>query len=386
MMALIYVDHAATTPLHPQVINVMHKVLTKHYGNPSSIHSFGREAKSIMEQARRTIAHHLGVQAKEIVFTSGGTEADNLAILGIARAYRDKGKHILSSQAEHHAVLHALEQLERDGFEVTYLPVDQNGQVRPEQVEAAIRPDTILASFILVNNETGVINPIEEIGRMLKEREIIVHTDAVQALGALPLDLAALPVDAVSFSAHKINGPKGVGCLYIKDGIKLHPLLYGGSQERLRRAGTENVPGVAGFAEALKLVYAEWEERTDKYRKLKADFLDQLAAQGVPFLFNGDETHSVPHIVNLSFPGVKASTLLTNLDLEGVAASSGSACTAGSLTPSHVILAMYHDEKRAQSAVRFSFGLGNTGEEMKELAEKIATILSRLNKQGLNFT
>jgi cysteine desulfurase len=381
-MESIYVDHAATTPLHPQVLKVMHNFMTRQFGNPSSIHAFGREAKAALEESRRTIAHLLGVQPKEIIFTSGGTEADNLAVLGTALAYRDKGTHVLSSQAEHHAVLHALQVLERCGFEVTYLPVDENGRVRPEEVEQAIRPNTVLVSLILANNETGTINPIAEIGHLLRERGIIFHTDAVQALGGMSLNLASLPVDLVSFSAHKIYGPKGMGCLYIRDGIKLHPLLYGGSQERGRRAGTENVPAVVGFAEAFKLASLELEERVGKYERLKRCLLDQLAAQGVHFILNGDEKHSVPHILNVSFPGVKASALLMNLDLAGIAASSGSACTAGSLTPSHVILAMHHDEDRAQSAIRFSFGLGNTEQEMKEVAVKTAEIINRIRDKG----
>lgn len=377
-MGHIYLDHAATTPVDPRVAEAMLPYFTQHYGNPSSIHFFGREAKLAVETSRRTIASLLGVKAKEIIFTSGGTEADNLAIIGAALANRHRGNHLITSQAEHHAVLHAFHFLEEQGFEVTYLPVDQYGQVRPEEVENALRPETVLASFILVNNETGTLNPIEEIGRILKEREILFHTDGVQALGAIPLHLNRLTADLVSFSGHKIYGPKGIGCLYVRESVKLAPLLYGGAQERGRRAGTENVPAVVGFAEALKLAHQELKERKEHYERLRRHFLNQLTARGVKYVQNGHPERCLPHIVNLSFPGVKASSFLASLDLAGIAASSGSACTAGSLSPSHVIMAMHGDEERAQSAIRFSFGKDNTEEELDETAQRVAEIIGRM--------
>lgn len=380
-MARIYLDHAATTPVDPKVAEAMVPYLTQHFGNPSSIHAFGREAKLAVETSRQTIASLLGADAKEIIFTSGGTEADNLAVIGTALANRHRGNHIITSQVEHHAVLHALHFLEEHGFEVTYLPVNEAGQVRVEDVKKALRPQTVLASFILVNNETGSLNPIEEIGRLLKEREIIFHTDGVQALGALPLDLKRLPVDLVSFSSHKIYGPKGIGCLFVRESVKLSPLLYGGAQERGRRAGTENVPAIVGFAEALKLACQELKERREHYERLRQRLLEALAAHGVDYVVNGHLEKCLPHIVNLSFPGIKASAFLANLDLAGIAASSGSACTAGSITPSHVIMAMHGDEGRAQSAIRFSFGKDNTEEEMEEVARKTAEIIQRMKQR-----
>ncbi|GGK16328.1 putative cysteine desulfurase IscS 1 [Caldalkalibacillus thermarum] len=377
-MRRIYVDHAATTPVHPRVIEAMLPYMDKQFGNPSSIHVFGRETKAAVEEARRTIARLLGAEAKQITFTSGGTEADNMAILGVAFAAREKGNHVITSQIEHHAVLHACQYLESQGFAVTYLPVDENGRVRPDDVREALREDTILVSVMYANNETGAVQPVEEIGALVREKGILFHTDAVQALGMLSFDVSTLPVDLVSFSGHKINGPKGSGCLYVRETVKLHPLLYGGAQERNRRAGTENVPGIIGFAEALKLAQQDIEAKREKYAGLRQRFLDILRAEQVVFQINGDLDHCLPHIVNLSFAGVKADALLMNLDLEGIAASSGSACTAGSLQPSHVILAMYGDEERAGSAIRFSFGLGNTLEQIEEVAYKTARIIKRL--------
>lgn len=379
-MKTIYVDHAATTPVHPQVVKAMIPYMTDHYGNPSSIHSFGQKTRGALEQARRTIIDLTKMKNGHLIFTSGGTEADNLAIIGTALANQKKGKHILTTQVEHHAVLQACEHLEELGFEVTYLPVDSTGVVELEKVEQAIRQDTILATIMYGNNEVGTLQPIQELGQLFKEKDILFHTDAVQAFGIEKINLEELPVDLLSCSAHKINGPKGVGLLYIRPDVHIQPLLYGGAQERKRRAGTENLPGIIGFAEAVKLSYSDMEERINKYQEFKSVMLQIFTEAGLNFAVNGGAEKSMPHILNVSFYGVKADVMLMNLDLEGVAASSGSACSAGSLQPSHVISAMTSEQERIKSAIRFSFGYGNTREEIIEAAEATVRIVKRLTK------
>lgn len=379
-MKTIYVDHAATTPVHPQVVKAMIPYMTDHYGNPSSIHSFGQKTRGALEQARRTIIDLTKMKNGHLIFTSGGTEADNLAIIGTALANQKKGKHILTTQVEHHAVLQACEHLEELGFEVTYLPVDSTGVVELEKVEQAIRQDTILATIMYGNNEVGTLQPIQELGQLFKEKDILFHTDAVQAFGIEKINLEELPVDLLSCSAHKINGPKGVGLLYIRPDVHIQPLSYGGAQERKRRAGTENLPGIIGFAEAVKLSYSDMEERINKYQEFKSAMLQIFTEAGLNFAVNGGAEKSMPHILNVSFYGVKADVMLMNLDLEGVAASSGSACSAGSLQPSHVISAMTSEQERIKSAIRFSFGYGNTREEIIEAAEATVRIVKRLTK------
>lgn len=379
-MNRIYLDHAATTPVHEQVVQAMLPYMEQHFGNPSSIHAFGREAKAALNRARKSIAERLGISPQELIFTSGGTEADNLAVLGTALARQDRGKHIITSQVEHHAVLNACERLEALGFEVTYLPVDQYGAVRSADVREAVRPDTILVSLMYGNNEVGTLQPVWDIGEFLREKDIVLHTDAVQALGTVPLDFGRLPVDLASISSHKINGPKGVGALYVSADVPLEPLFYGGAQERTKRPGTENIPGIVGFAEAVRLVHEHLEDRRSVYLTYRQNMLAILKEEGIVYRLNGHPEQCLPHILNLSFEGVQADTLLMNLDLEGVAASSGSACTAGALQPSHVILAMHADEKRAGSAIRFSFGLGNTREQVEEAARKAARIIRRVRR------
>ena len=384
-MKRYYFDHAASAPMHPDVARVMLDVFTTTVGNASSIHRFGREARQLLNEARDKIAAGIGCSSSELIFTSGGTESDNTAIAGIARASRKRGKsHIITSAVEHHAVLHTCEALEREGFRVTILPVDEFGQVSTADVEAAIEHDTALISIMYANNETGTIQPIEEIGRIARSKGVLFHVDAVQALGLLPIDLRSLPVDLMSFSAHKINGPQGVGALYIGKQIHLEPLLSGGTQERKRRAGTENVAGIVGFAKAFELSVNLMQERKlflDKLRYTWIERLQELVGQE-RIIINGHPSERLPHIVNLSFIGVDTETLLMNLDLEGIAASSGSACTAGALEPSHVLLAMKISHERLTSAVRFSFGLGNTTEELEQAAKKVATFVNRVRNNS----
>lgn len=381
-MERIYLDHAATTPMHPEVLSAMVKVLEAEFGNPSSIHHFGREARKILDDTRHELAQSIGTKANNIIFTSGGTEADNLAIIGYVENNRSKGSHIISSQIEHHAVLHSCEELEKRGFEVTYLPVDENGMVSVEAVQSALREDTILVTIMHGNNEVGTIQPISEIGGLLSEHQAVFHTDAVQAYGIEKIDVDDLKVDLLSVSAHKINGPKGVGFLYIRDGIKLARQLFGGEQERKRRAGTENVAAIAGFRKAVEISQNELESKRNTYNEFRNVFIDKLETSGISFQRNGILDKSLPHILNLSFPGTNVEAMLVNLDLSGIAASSGSACTAGSIDPSHVLVAMFGKESdRLTNSIRFSFGLNNTREQVEKAAEETAKIVQRLSKK-----
>jgi cysteine desulfurase len=377
----IYLDHAATTPVHPEVLSTMVKVMEAEYGNPSSIHHFGREARKILDDTRHALAVSIGTKANNIIFTSGGTEADNLAIIGYAENNRAKGNHIITSQIEHHAVLHSCEELEKRGFEVTYLPVDENGRVSENSVSQALREDTILVTIMQGNNEVGTIQPIKEIGALLSGHQAVLHTDAVQAYGIEKLDVEELQVDLLSVSAHKINGPKGMGFLYIRDGIKLARQLFGGEQERKRRAGTENVAAIAGFRKAVELSSKEIDSKRTAYNEFRNIFINKLETSGISFHQNGLLENSLPHILNLSFPGTNVEAMLVNLDLAGVAASSGSACTAGSIDPSHVLVAMFGKESdRLTNSIRFSFGLNNTREQVEKAAEETAKIVQRLTR------
>lgn len=380
----IYLDHAASTPVHPEVAEAMLKVMTGQFGNASSVHAFGRAAKRTVSNARDKIAAFLGSFPDELIFTSGGTESDNLAIFGALSAYENNGKHIITTSIEHHAVLHSFEQLEQEGYEVTYLPVDSYGLVHTDDVIAAIRPDTVLISVMYANNEVGTIQPIEEIGNIAREHGVLFHVDAVQALGSIPINLHALPVDMMSFSAHKINGPQGVGALYLRREVKLNPIAYGGLQERKRRAGTENMAGIVGFAAAVEHAASHMEERTAHDLELRSVFLEELnkeVGEG-EFVLNGHPEQVLPHIVNVSFPSVKTETMLMNLDVEGVACASGSACTSGSLSRSHVLEAMQLPEEIMDSAIRFSFGLGNTKKDLVYTAQKVGTIIKRLRSRA----
>lgn len=375
---MLYFDHAATTPVHPRVLAAMTPYLTQVFGNPSSVHAAGREARKALEQARDAIASFMDADPQSLIFTSGGTEADNMAVIGGAMAQRERGRHVITTQIEHHAVLHACEYLEQAGFEVTYLPVDKTGSVRLEDVKQAVSPDTVLVSIMYGNNEVGTIQPIEEIGVFLQEKGIIFHTDAVQAFGVLPIRARQLPVDMLSVSAHKINGPKGVGALYLGRKVPVSPILHGGSQERKRRAGTENLAGIVGFAEATKVATEEMADRVAKYEQMKAAMRAVWEEAGIAFHVNGHPTNVLPHILNVSFPGVHTETMLMNLDLARIAAASGSACTSGSLELSHVLVAMQLEDEIARSAIRFSFGITNTVEEARQAAQTVAQIVNRL--------
>jgi cysteine desulfurase len=379
-MELLYFDHAATTPVHPEVVEAMLPFWTERFGNASSTHQAGREARAGLNQARDLIAGMIGCSHAELMFTAGGTESDNTALFGVAEAYSDRGKHIITTQIEHHAVLHACERLERMGYEVTYLPVDARGQIRLSELEEAIRPDTILISIMYGNNEVGTLQPIEAIGQLARSRGILFHSDAVQALGHVELDLTKLPVDLMSFSAHKLNGPKGVGALYIGKHVRMSPLLYGGTQERKRRAGTENTAGAAGFAKALQIFTQHEYESQQNLETLRQGFIQELTARigEDAFVINGHEKERLPHILNISFPGISTETMLMNLDLAGIAAASGSACTSGSLEVSHVLKAMKLPDEVTRSAIRFSFGRSNHLEQIVYVARHIETIVGRL--------
>lgn len=380
-MERIYLDHAATTPMHPRVIEKMMEVMNNNYGNPSSIHSFGREARHYIDLARETLARSIGAKENEIIFTSGGTESDNMALFGVAESYQHKGKHIITTQIEHHAVLHACHRLEKMGFEVTYLPVDETGVISLDDLRAALREDTLLVSVMFGNNEVGTIQPITEIGELLQSHQALFHTDAVQAYGIEEINVEELKVDLLSVSAHKINGPKGTGFLYVRDKVKLVPRAYGGEQERKRRAGTENVAAIVGFQEAVKIASEERLAKREMFQGFKKTLIEKLAEHQIEFSINGLLEHSMPHVLNLSFPGTNVEAMLVNLDLAGIAVSSGSACTAGSIEPSHVLVAMFGKESDVLiNSIRFSFGFNTTENQIIKTAEETARIVSRLKK------
>lgn len=377
-MRRIYLDHAATSPLHPDVSEKMMNKMIENFGNPSSIHSFGREARRTLDESRRSLANTIGAKPGEIIFTSGGTEADNLAIIGTVLANNQIGKHIITTQVEHHAVLHACKYLEKQGYEVTYLPVDQQGLISLNDVKKHVTNQTVLVSVMFGNNEVGTIQPIREIGEYLKDYPAFFHTDAVQAYGMESIDVQELGVDLLTVSAHKINGPKGVGFLYVKAGIKLQPALYGGEQELKRRAGTENVAGISGFSHAAKLSIEEREQKKEQYIGFKKEMMRIFEDNNISFHLNGS-LNGLPHVLNLYFPKTHIESLLVNLDLAGIAASSGSACTAGSVDPSHVLVAMYGKESdRILSSIRFSFGLGTSMDDIQYAAQEIVKVIKRI--------
>ena len=338
---MIYLDNAATTKTAPEVVEAMLPYFSEHYGNPSSIYSLAGESKDAVTKARETIAGILGARTEEIYFTAGGTESDNWAIKAAFEAYKAKGNHIITTKIEHHAVLHTCQYLEKErGAKVTYLDVDENGLVKLEELEKAITPETILISVMFANNEIGTIQPVREIGMIAREHGILFHTDAVQAFGQLPIDVDACRIDMLSSSAHKINGPKGIGFLYIRKGVKIRSFVHGGAQERKRRAGTENVPGIVGYGAAAKLAADTMEERTAKERELRDYMIGRIQSEVECCRLNGDPVKRLPNNVNFSFEFVEGESLLIMLDMEGICASSGSACTSGSLDPSHVLLAI----------------------------------------------
>ena len=378
-MERIYMDNAATTATDPKVFAAMEPYFTKVYGNPSSFHSFGREAREAVKEARDKVAQLIGAaESKEIVFTSGGTEADNYAIKGVAEELKDEGKHIITSAIEHHAVLHACEYLEDKGFEVTYLPVDEDGLVDPKAVADAIREDTILITIMLANNEVGTIQPIAEIGEIAKENDITFHTDAVQAVGTIPVDVNQLNVDLLSLSGHKFHSPKGIGALYIRQGTKIEKYLHGGAQEDGRRATTENVAGIVGLGKAAEIAEQGLVEKDKKLTKLRDRLIDGLAAEIDEIKLNGHRTKRLPGNVNFSIRYIEGESILMKLDLAGIAASSGSACTSGSLEASHVLLAMGLSAEVAHGSLRLSLSKYNTEEEIDKVINVLPKVVSDL--------
>ncbi len=380
-MERIYMDHAATSPMHPEVIEKMIPYMSEVFGNPSSIHYFGRESRHALDRARKTIANSIHAKENEIIFTSGGTEADNTALIGAAIANRTIGNHIITTSIEHHAILHTCKYLEKQGFVITYLPVNEKGQITAQQVKEALTDNTILVSIMYGNNEVGTLQPIGEIGAVLKDHHAIFHTDAVQAFGSIEINVNSLGINLMSVSAHKINGPKGTGFLYARQGVKLAPHLHGGEQERKRRAGTENVAGVIGLSHAVTIAHSTLEERRKKYENFRTNFISILQEHEIEYEVNGDPLNTLPHILNISFPGTNVESMLVNLDLAGISVSSGSACTAGSIEPSHVLVAMFGQEsEKVKSSIRFSFGLGNTEEQVERAALETANIVKRITK------
>ncbi|MDN5293072.1 MAG: cysteine desulfurase [Eubacteriales bacterium] len=375
----VYLDHSATTPVDPEVARAMYECMLHNWGNPSSIHSFGREAKKAMEEAREKVAAAIGADdPAEIIFTSGGTEADNLAIKGVAEANAKRGNHIITSSVEHHAVLDACKYLEKHGFEVTYLPVDEYGMVSVEDVRRAITDRTILISIMHANNEVGTIQPVEEIGRLAREKGIYFHVDAVQTVGKIPVNVKDLNCDLLSISAHKIYGPKGIGCLYVRKGTRILPIQHGGAQERRRRAGTENMPGIVGFGVAIEKAVREMPERAEKERKLRDKIINTVMNTIPHTKLNGHPEKRLPNNANFSFQYIEGESILLMLDMKGIAASSGSACTSGSLEPSHVLLAMGIPHEIAHGSVRFTLGKDNTEEQIDYLLEVLPEIVERL--------
>ncbi|MGO8669325.1 MAG: cysteine desulfurase family protein [Desulfobaccales bacterium] len=376
---MIYLDHAATTPLDPSVDEMMRPFGREIFGNPSSAHAAGRQARFAIDEARDRVADRLGARAAEIIFTSGGTEADNLALLGVARAMRARGNHIITTAVEHHAVLASCAALEREGFQVSYLRPERDGLFTPAQVEAAMTPQTILVSVGYANNEVGVVQPIAALGRLCRARRLLLHSDAVQAAGELPLSVHELQVDLLSLSAHKIYGPKGVGALYVRAGTRLQPLSYGGGQEQERRAGTENVAGIIGLAGALERT----QDPTDiaRQRRFRDTLIEGLLA--IPdSRLHGSHTQRLAGNVNIGFAGVPGETLQLALDLEGIACSTGAACSAGAVTPSHVLLAMGFTRTQAQEALRLTLGRGTSPEEIRQTITTITALVSGLRKRG----
>jgi cysteine desulfurase len=375
-MRRVYLDHNASTPVHPDVLAAMMPFFSEEYGNPSSIHSFGREARDAVETAREEIARFLGVSAEETVFTSGGTEGDNLAVKGVAGA-RGTG-HIITSRVEHHAVLRTCQALERVGFAVTYLGVDQHGMVDPDEVRQAIRPDTILVTIMFANSEVGTIMPIDAIGRVTRERGIPFHVDGVQAFGKIPFSLSGLGIDLLSCSSHKIYGPKGIGALYVRKGTKMVSIQHGGEHERRRRAGTENVPAIVGFGKAVAIRARDMAEEAPRVTALRDRLWDGVRARVEDVRLNGHPTRRLPGTVNMSFRGSEAESLILALDLKGIGASAGSACTSGSLEPSYVVAAMGVPTEWALGALRCSLGRSTTAEEIDRVLEILPAVVERI--------
>ena len=378
MKTRIYLDNAATTRTAQEVVDAMLPYFTESYGNPSSIYELGQRSKEAITKAREEIARVIGAKPEEIYFTGGGSEADNWAIKAAYEAYKNKGNHIITSKIEHHAVLHTCQYLEKQGARVTYLDVDENGMIDLDQLQKAITPETILITIMFANNEIGTIEPVKEIGMIAKEHGILFHTDAVQAFGQVPIDVDELNIDMLSSSAHKINGPKGIGCLYIRKGVKIRSFIHGGAQERKRRAGTENVPGLVGYGVAARMAAESMEERTKKEQELRDYFIRQVLEE-VPYTrLNGDPVKRLPNNANFSFRFIEGESLLIMLDMKGIAGSSGSACTSGSLDPSHVLLAIGLPHETAHGSLRLTLGADTTKEDLDYTLEQIKEIVAKL--------
>ncbi|MCC5911499.1 MAG: cysteine desulfurase NifS [Clostridiaceae bacterium] len=378
----VYLDYAATTPVKKEVLEEMIPYFSEKFGNPSSIHSYGRESKKAIDVARDKVAKSLNAKSQEIYFTGGGSEADNWAIKGVAYALRNKGNHIITSKIEHHAVLHTCEYLEKEGFEVTYLDVDDNGLIDLQELKAAIKDNTILITIMYANNEIGTIQPIKEIAQIAKERSVLSHTDAVQAYGNIEMDVEELGVDLLSISAHKVYGPKGIGALYVKKAVKLHPLVHGGAQERRRRAGTENIPAIVGFGKAAEIAYEDLQQHNKHLMKLRDQLISELMVK-IPYTkLNGHPTKRLPGNVNLSFEFIEGESLLLSLDMVGIAGSSGSACTSGSLDPSHVLMSIGLSHEIAHGSLRLTVGDFTTQEEIDYVIEKLPPIVDRLRQMS----
>lgn len=377
-MRKVYLDHNATTPTHSEVVKAMLPYYGDIYGNASSIHRFGQEARKAVDEARERVATSLGAKAEEIVFTSGGTEANNFAIKGVAYAHEKKGRGIITSSIEHHAVLNPCKYLEEKDFKVTYLPVDEQGFVDPDDVRKAITDETILITIMHANNEVGTIEPIEKIGRIAREKGIIFHTDAIQSVGKIPVKVDELNVDLLSLSAHKIYGPKGIGALYIRKGTRIEPLIHGGHHERNRRAGTENVPAIFGFGRAVEIACEMIPEESKQLIHLRDKLWNGIRERIDAVKLNGHPLHRLPNTLNVSFKFVEGESIILNLDMKGIAVSSSSACTSGSLEPSHVLGAMGVEPAVAQGSIRFSLGKDNTEEDIDYVLEVLPEIVSRL--------
>ena len=378
MKKMIYLDNAATTKTAPEVVEAMLPYFTEFYGNASSVYGFAGNSKEAMAKARETIAASLGAKTNEIYFTAGGSEADNWALKATAEAYKGKGNHIITTKIEHHAILHTAEWLEKNGFEVTYLNVDENGVVKLDELKKAIRPETILISVMFANNEIGTIQPVKEIGEIAKEHGILFHTDAVQAFGQVPINVDELNIDMLSSSGHKLNGPKGIGFLYIRKGVKMRSFVHGGAQERKRRAGTENIPAIVGYGAAVERAMRTMKERTEKEMELR-DYLIDRVLKEVPYTrLNGHRTDRLPNNANFSFQFIEGESLLIMLDMEGICGSSGSACTSGSLDPSHVLLAIGLPHEIAHGSLRLTLSDETTKEDIDYVVEKVKEIVARL--------
>jgi cysteine desulfurase len=377
-MQRIYLDHAATTPTHPEVVKTMLPYFAEAFGNPSSIYSYGREAKGAVEEARTKVAELIGAQSEEIIFTSGGTEADNFAIKGVALANEHKGNHIVTTSIEHHAALEVCKFLERRGFKITYLPVDEYGLVDPQDVKKAITAETIFISVMHANNEVGTIEPVEEIGKIAREARVYFHTDAVQTVGHIPVNVDELKVDLLAISGHKLYGPKGVGALYVRKGTKLVSLMHGGEQEKRRRAGTENVPAIVGLGKAVELAGQEMGKEAERLAYLRDKLIKGLGEKIDHIRLNGHPTRRLPNNVNVSVDFVEGESMLLNLDLEGICGSTGSACSSASLEPSHVLLALGLSPELAHGSLRFTLGRENTEADVERVLEVLPGIVAKL--------